>query len=195
MFYYLARCICRVVLALVKRWEVRGAANLPAEGGLVLVANHTSYWDPVVVGCAINRRVNFMGKAELFENPVLNPIIRALGTFPIRRGGTDRTAIRTALALLEKGQIVGVFPEGARSQNGELQKPHLGAAMLALKVGVPMLPVAIHIGKGHFGKITINIGRPIIYPVDARASRVDLEKASDLIMAQIAVLLKAGKRN
>lgn len=192
MFYYLARFICRVILVL-KRWEVRGEANLPMSGGLVLVANHTSYWDPVVVGCAINRRVNFMAKAELFDNQLLNPVIRALGTFPVRRGGTDRAAIRKALALLEEGQIVGVFPEGTRSQNGELQKPHLGAAMLALKTGVPILPVAIRVAKGHF--IKINIGKPIIYPATVRASRVDLEKASNMIMSQISALLKENKRN
>ncbi|OPX90474.1 MAG: 1-acyl-sn-glycerol-3-phosphate acyltransferase [Pelotomaculum sp. PtaB.Bin104] len=191
MFYYFTRFICRIVLVVIRRWEVRGAEHLPESGGLVLAANHTSYWDPVVVGCAIDRRVNFMGKAELFDIRLLNPIIRALGTFPVRRGGTDRAAIRKALALLEEGQIVGVFPEGSRSHTGELQKPHLGAAMLALKAGVPMLPVAISVKKGFFGKIKISIGRPLIFPAVSKLSRADQEKASDSIMMQIASLLKA----
>ncbi|MDD3652790.1 MAG: lysophospholipid acyltransferase family protein [Desulfotomaculaceae bacterium] len=190
MFYYFARFICRIILAVFRRWEVYGAANLPEAGGLVLVANHTSYWDPVVVGCAIDRRINFMGKAELFDIPLLNPIIRALGTFPVRRGGSDRSAIRKALALLEEGQIVGVFPEGGRSLSGELQRPHLGAAMLALKAGVPMLPVGIKVSEGLFGKIKINIGKPVIFPVAAKLSRADQEKASNLLMTQIAALLK-----
>jgi len=191
MFYRLTRFICRIILVL-RRWEVRGASNLPMEGGLVLVANHVSYWDPVVVGCAINRRIHFMAKSELFDIPILSTIIRALGTFPVRRDKSDRTAIRTAIKLLEEGNVVGVFPEGTRSHSGELLKPHLGAAMLALKAGVPMLPVAVSGTRGFWDKITVNIGKPQLYKADAKTSRAVLENVSDSVMAQIAVLLKGA---
>jgi len=189
MFYRLARFICRIILVL-RRWEVRGASNLPMEGGVVLVANHVSYWDPVVVGCAINRRIHFMAKSELFDIPVLSTIIRALGTFPVRRDKSDRAAIRTAIKLLEEGHVVGVFPEGTRSHSGELLKPHLGAAMLALKAGVPMLPVAVRGTKGFWGKIMVNIGKPQLYKAGIKTSRADLENISNNVMAQIAALLK-----
>jgi len=190
MFYYFARFICRVILVLLKRLEVRGVSNLPAKGGLVLVSNHISYWDPVVIGCAINRRVNFMAKSELFAIPLLSQVIRAVGTFPVRRNQSDRAAIRKAIRLLEEGHIVGVFPEGTRSQTGELLKPHLGAAMLALKAGVPFLPVAVNGTKGVLGKVVINIGEPLFYKTDTKTSRADLENASDRVMARIAELLK-----
>lgn len=189
MVYIFARFICRIVLALLRRWEIRGLSNLPAKGGLVLVSNHTSYWDPVIVGCAINRRINYMAKSELFDIPLLSAFIRAVGTFPVRRDQLDRTAIRTAMKLLEEGQIVGVFPEGTRSRTGELLKPHLGAAMLALKADVPLLPVAIKGSRGVFSKVRINIGKPMFYKTDTKTSRTDMEKASNSVMDQIAELL------
>lgn len=192
MFYRFARLLCRIVLAVLRRWEVLGKENLPASGGMVLVANHVSYWDPVVVGCTFDRQVHFMAKSELFEFPVLGPAIRALGAFPVRREKSDRNAIRTAVKLLEEGKIVGVFPEGTRSHTGELLKPHLGAAMLAYKAGVPMLPVAVSGTRGVFRKVKVRVGRPLFNRENARVTRDGLEKASDLVMAQIAELLDSA---
>jgi len=189
MFYRFARLICRIVLALLRRWEVLGAENLPVAGGVVLVANHVSYWDPVVVGCAFDRQVHFMAKAELFKIPLLGAVIRALGAFPVRRDKSDRNAVRIAVRLLKEGKVVGVFPEGARSQTGELMRPHLGAAMLAFKAGAPMLPVAVAGTKGILGKVKVHVGRPILTTECGRASKADLENASDWMMARIAALL------
>lgn len=189
MFYKFARLICRIILAVLRRWEVRGAENLPAAGGIVLVANHVSYWDPVVVGCAFNRQVHFMAKSELFKIPLLGPVIRALGAFPVRRDKSDRNAIRTAVRLLEEGKVVGVFPEGTRSRTGELMKPHLGAAMLASKAGVPMLPVAVSGTRGILGKVKVRVGRPVFTAAGTKAGKAGLENASDRVMAQIAALL------
>ncbi len=193
MFYKFARLLCRIILVILRRWEVRGTENLPNSGGLVLVANHISYWDPVVVGCAVNRQVCFMAKAELFHIPLLGPVIRALGAFPVQRAKSDRNAIRTAVKLLKEGNVVGVFPEGTRSHTGKLMKPHLGAAMLAFKAGVPMLPVALSGTRGVFGKVKIFIGRPIFSWRGARVGKADLENASDRVMAQIAMFLDSEK--
>lgn len=194
MFYKFARLLCRMILVILRRWEVRGVENLPADGGLVLVSNHTSYWDPVVVGCAFNRQVHFMAKSELFAIPLLGTAIRVLGAFPVRRDKSDRNAIRTAVKLLEEGRVVGVFPEGTRSRTGELQKPHLGAAMLALKAGVPMLPVAVNGTKGLFGKVTVLVGRPVLKQGAIKVTKANLENASDQVMKQIAGLLDAVQR-
>lgn len=191
MFYKFARLLCRIVLVLLRRWEVKGAENLPASGGVVLAANHASYWDPVVVGCAFNRQVYFMAKSELFKIPLLGPVIRSLGAFPVRRDKSDRNAIRTAIKLLEKGNVVGVFPEGGRSHTGELMKPHLGAAMLAFKAGVPILPVALSGTKGVLGKVTVLVGRPVLIRQGAKAKKVELENTSDYVMTQIASLLRS----
>jgi len=194
LFYKFARLLCRMILVLLRRWEVRGVENLSNVGGLVLVSNHTSYWDPVVVGCAFNRQVHFMAKSELFAIPLLGTAIRILGAFPVRRDKSDRNAIRTAVKLLEEGRVVGVFPEGTRSRTGELQKPHLGAAMLALKAGVPMLPVAVNGTRGLFGKVTVLVGRPVLKQGVSKITKADLENASDQVMKQIAGLLEDVQR-
>lgn len=187
MFYRAARVICRIVLALLRRWEVRGAQNLPPSGGVIVIANHISYWDPVVVGCTFNRQIYFMAKAELFKIPLLGPVITKLGAFPIHRDGPDPSAIRHSLQLLKAGKVLGIFPEGTRSHTEELLNPHLGAAMLALKVGVPILPVAVSGTKGIFGKVRVTVGKPIEFNALYRQkpTKTDLENVSRQVMAEI----------
>lgn len=189
MFYRFARLICRFILAVFRRWRVHGGENLPAAGGMVVVSNHLSYWDPVVVGCALKRQVYFMAKAELFAIPLLGPVIRALGAFPVKRQSTDRQAVKTALHLLARGELVGIFPEGTRSHSGELLKPHMGAAVLAYKAGVPVLPVALKGTRGLLGRVDVFIGEPFALSFSSKPAKRDLEKASDAVMKKIAGLL------
>ncbi|MDD4766190.1 MAG: lysophospholipid acyltransferase family protein [Desulfotomaculaceae bacterium] len=190
MIYRLLKFLATLILIIVRRWEVQGRENLPAGGGFLLVANHVSYWDPVVVVCAFKRKVYYMAKAELFNIPVLAYVLKISGVFPVQRDITDRAAIRTALRLLADGQIVGIFPEGTRSHTGELLKPHLGAAMLAAKAKVPMIPVALIGTRGVFGRVKMIIGAPIANRESSKVSRSDLEKDSDLVMGQIASMMK-----
>jgi 1-acyl-sn-glycerol-3-phosphate acyltransferase len=196
MFYNVARIICRVILLLLRRWKVYGNTALPAGQGMLLVANHISYWDPVVVGCAINRKIFFMAKAELFQIPVLGLIITKLGAFPVHREGTDRSSIRRALELLGAGKVVGIFPEGTRSKTGELLNPHLGAAMLALKGGVPLLPVAVSGTKGVLGQVKVIIGQPMYFAAQNRRkiSRNEMESVSRELMAEIGRLLSVVEK-
>ncbi|KUK83180.1 MAG: 1-acyl-sn-glycerol-3-phosphate acyltransferase [Pelotomaculum thermopropionicum] len=189
MFYKFVRLLCRIALVLLRRWEVKGVENLPSGGGAVLVANHVSYWDPVVVGCAFNRRVYFMAKSELFEIPLLGPLISTLGAFPVRRDKSDRNAIRIAVKLLEEGKVVGIFPEGGRNRTGELMRPQPGAAMLAFKAGVPLLPVALKGTRGVLNKVTVTVGKPVFNRQGQKTRKADLETASQQVMVQLADLL------
>lgn len=189
MIFRTLKFLVRIILVVVRRWEIEGAENIPGSDGVVLVANHVSYWDPVVVICAFKRKVYFMAKAELFKIPVVGYVVGISGAFPVRRDRTDRNAIRTALRLLEEGEVVGVFPEGTRSHSGEMLKPHLGAAMLALKTGAPVLPVAVSGTRGFWGKIRVRVGRPIPVESFKTGSRGDLESLSDLAMSRIGALL------
>lgn len=189
MIFSLLKAGARIVLFVLRRWEIRGAENLPDTGGVVLVANHVSYWDPVAIICAFKRQVFFMAKSELFTIPLVGYAVRSSGAFPVRRDVTDRNAVRTALRLLQAGEVVGLFPEGTRSHTGEMLKPHLGAAMIALKAGTPVVPVAVSGTRGIFGKITVYVGKPIHFQSVTKATKADLESISDRIMDEISLLL------
>lgn len=192
MLYRIARTLCRTYLAIVRRVVITGVENIPAQGGVVLVSNHISYWDPVVIGCALPRRVYFMAKQELFKIPLLGPFITRVGAFPIKRGGADRSAIRTALSHLESGRVVGIFPEGTRNKGDDMLDPHLGAAMLSTRASVPVLPVAVMGTRGFFGKIFIIFGKPMsikMEPGVKKAGRKELSAISNDIMDSIAGLL------
>lgn len=192
MFYRFAWILCRIYLKVFRRWKVYGLENIPEDGGILVAANHTSYLDPVAVGCALHRKVSYMGKVELFRIPVLKQIITALGTFPVNREGVDREAIRTALSYLKRGKAVGIFPEGTRSRDGGMLKPQLGTAMLALKADVPIIPVAITGTRGFIGQVRISFGRPLVFPEHrgTKPSRAVLEEISDLIMTRIEEMSK-----
>ncbi|OAT86413.1 lysophospholipid acyltransferase family protein [Desulfotomaculum copahuensis] len=195
MFYRLARVLCRLILLVLRRWTVCGAENLPRTGGVLVISNHQSYWDPVVVGCALDRQVHFMAKGQLFRIPVLGPVIRALGAFPVERGGGDRPAVRTSLQILARGLVLGIFPEGTRSRSGGLIEPHLGAAMLALRAKVPVLPVAVINTRGIWGKVTVHIGKPLEFPAfyGRRHTREDYRTVSRMLMGEIASLMDSAQ--
>jgi 1-acyl-sn-glycerol-3-phosphate acyltransferase len=133
----------RLVLLLL-RARFDGTENVPA-GGAVLAGNHVSYMDPVVLWCGAPRLVHFMAKRELWESRFLRWALPRVGAFRVNRGEPDRGAIATATDLLKSGELIGVFPEGTRSSEGAeaLGDAHGGAAFLALRAGVPIVPVGL----------------------------------------------------
>lgn len=158
---------------------------------MVVIANHVSYWDPVVVGSLFPRQVYFMAKKELFSYPVLGMAIKRLGAFPVDREHAARTAIKRALTLLKNGEVVGIFPEGTRSKTGELLAPYQGAAYLAVRAGVPVCPIALRgtkkiFDQGLFRKFHIRIGPPMIFK---NANRQDLQPIASAMIEKIQELL------
>ena len=147
-----------------------GLDRLPPEGGFVLAANHTSSLDPWPLGFPLwpKRQLFFMGKVELF-NPVLGPILRAGGAFPVRRGEGDMDAIEAAKEICSEGGIVAMFPEGTRQTKGLRKKfahrPRSGSARIAMEAGVPLVPAAV---KGsdkllRLHKLKVAYGEPVPY--------------------------------
>ena len=136
---------CRAAIRLFCRThvEVSGRGDLLAEGPALLVANHAGHLDPPVISIAVRRQVYFMARENLLQTPVIGPVLRRCGVFPVRPETADRTAIRHAVTLLAEGKLVCIFPEGTRSATGELQDAHPGAALIAAKARVPLIPVAI----------------------------------------------------
>jgi 1-acyl-sn-glycerol-3-phosphate acyltransferase len=123
--------------------HIEGAERVPLKGPLLLVANHASFFDPPILANCARRPVAFMAKEELFTVPLLSSVIRMYGAFPVKRGTGDRGALRAALSALENDWAVGIFINGTRTDDGRIPTPQLGAALIAQKAGVPLLPVAI----------------------------------------------------
>jgi 1-acyl-sn-glycerol-3-phosphate acyltransferase len=119
-----------------------GREHIPA-GGVILAANHRSFLDPFVIGCCLPRPIYFVAKQELFKNPLTGWFLNCMGAFPVRRGESDEESVATALALLERGQAVVIFPEGTRIRAGSLAKPKRGVGRLALESGAPVVPTAV----------------------------------------------------
>jgi 1-acyl-sn-glycerol-3-phosphate acyltransferase len=125
------------------RGKIYGVENVPQTGPFLVVSNHASYFDPPIVSNCVGRPVAYMAKEELFHVPVLAQAIKLYGAYPVSRGSADRNAIRAALEYLENGWAVGVFLEGTRTPDGRISDPKRGAALLAAKAKVPVLPVCL----------------------------------------------------
>ncbi len=117
--------------------RVNGEENLPSIGPIILAANHLSEFDMFPMQFSIPRPIFFMGKEELFRNPLLDLIIRNLGAFPVQRGARDEWAFQHALLVLEHDLVMGIYPEGTRSRGHGLLPAKTGAARLAIAAGCP----------------------------------------------------------
>ena len=178
------------------RGSTRGLEHVPMDGPLVVASNHGSHLDPPLLGHALGRPVAFMAKAELFAVPLLGTVIRACGAYPVRRGASDREAIRTATAKLEEGWATGVFLDGTRQADGRVNNPLPGAALLAARSGAPLLPVAIvnshrALSSGRLWPrlvpLQLRVGAPIPPPASRR--RPDLDATTALLQERINALL------
>ncbi len=142
-FYWFAKVVVTMLLKLLWFFKVEHINAIPERGPLLIVANHCSYFDPPVVGCAVPRTVRFFAKEELFHVPILRFLIRNLGAVPLREDIESVGAIRLAMKLLREGNAVCIFPEGTRSYTGEVAEFLDGASYIALKVNTPILMVGI----------------------------------------------------
>ncbi len=144
MLYWIGKTLSRCICRFFGRWVVIGRENVPHKGGVLLCGNHTSYIDPPALGAGCPRPVHFMAKEPLFRVPVLGWLIKGVGAFPVRQHTADRAALRMAIDLLQKGECVGMFPEGTRNMDpGTLMPPEPGVGLIALRAGVPVIPVAL----------------------------------------------------
>lgn len=158
--------LCRAYFGL----ELIGVERIPASGPLIITPNHQTYADPPLVTIPVRRRVYYMAWGRLFEVPVFGRLIRLLRAFPVQIESSDPRAAREAVRLLQRGQVVMIFPEGERSPDGAVQRFKPGAFRLAASVGAPVLPVTIAGGHHSWppgralprpGKITITYHAPL----------------------------------
>lgn len=157
--YQFIRLILLFVFKVFFRIKVSGKENIPKKGGAIIMSNHISAFDPPLLAAVFNRPLRFMAKKELFENPFLRFVLYLAEAFPVDRAKTDIRAVKKALSVLKKGELLGLFPEGTRRPEGNLGRPKAGSVMLAVKSELPILPVGIKNIKKN-GRITIKIGKP-----------------------------------
>jgi cytidylate kinase len=197
-FYAVCKPIAMAIMRTLWRVEGRGAQHVPVSGPVLLVSNHSSLLDPPFVGGVAPRQLSFLAKAELFAIAGFGRLIHALNARPVRREGADAGALRAALRVLEAGGALLVFPEGTRGDEGTLRTPKLGAALLAVLSGAPVVPVFVR-GSGRAwprgrrlprpAKVVVTFGPPLRFERPAGADKKEYYDAvSRDMMAAIARL-------
>ncbi|MDX2213472.1 MAG: lysophospholipid acyltransferase family protein [Oculatellaceae cyanobacterium bins.114] len=173
LYHLLKWLVIAPMLQVYFRGRSHGLEHIPHNGPLIVVANHASDFDPPLLSVCMRRPVSYMAKEELFRVPGLRQAIRLYGAYPVKRGSPDRSAIRAALAQLEAGWAVGIFLSGTRTPDGRIPSAKLGAAMVAAKAQVPLLPVSLWgthriVSKGSFlprpVPVTVRVGQLIAPP-------------------------------
>jgi 1-acyl-sn-glycerol-3-phosphate acyltransferase len=175
VIWALGRPTIGTAVKLVAPLRVYGAERVPPEGGLVVAANHFSWIDPPALGAASPRTLYYMAKVEAHRVPGLGQLMRSFGAFPVRRGESDRDAVRTMRRLVSEGKALGMFAEGTRQKSGVPGPVQPGAAMVAITEGVPLVPVALHGSQswklGNFAHVSVAWGEPLTFDGLPRGGR------------------------
>ena len=162
-FYHIARFVVNIVFKIIFRFDIEGRENIPEKGRIVLCSNHISVLDPIMLAIAIPRPIIFMAKKELFKNKVLAKLIYSLGAFPVDREGHDLSSIKMSLRTLKEEKILGIFPEGTRVRQMNLDNVKPGVSLISIKSKSPVVPVYIESKYKLFNKVVIKIGEPIYF--------------------------------
>ncbi len=202
MLYAILKPVFWLVTHILCRYRVSGRENIPRNGPILLVANHLIWYDPLLIGVIFPRRLWFMAKIEIFRLPFVGLGCRLTGQIPVHRGESDRAALEQALTYLRQGRAVTIFPEGAVAQHERLLSAHTGVAMLALRSGVPILPIAhrgtrrIFIGRrAWLPRVDVWIGKPYVPRVPEGVSRkAALRMVTEDLMLRIAQMLPLEDR-
>ena len=184
MIYIIGKILLSPILLLLLRPRVRGKRHLWHRGSAILVSNHWALTDPILIALVSPRIIHYMAKKELFENPIARFLLmKGLYAFPVNRKQADMTSLKQAMQVLEKGKVFGIFPEGRRSVTGELDELERGAAFLALRCKVPIIPV--YSDPRTYRKLRINmiVGEPMAAAAIAAAHK---GKSVDVVTQAIA---------
>lgn len=208
-FYHPGAAMIGFVARLLWRARVEGIEHVPRSGPFILVCNHCSNLDPLMMGWAsgnqVGRVVHFMAKIEMRGWPIIGWLATQSGVYFVRRGERDRAAQQFSLSALAAGRPIAIFPEGTRSRNGHLREGKPGAALIAMRSGAPILPAAIsgthRIFPGHArwprpSRVRIRYGPPfnLHHQPAGRIDREALAAGTERIMAAIEALLPAEQR-
>jgi len=143
--YSLGQSLCRLFAITLFDLKAYGVENIPKRGGVLIVANHQSFLDPVMLGVKVTRPMSFLAKSELFVNKIFGAAIRGVNAFPVRQGEGDVGAVRETIKRLQEGHVLVIFPEGGRSDDGEIAPLQTGVGLIVRRAGptVRVVPAAV----------------------------------------------------
>ncbi len=202
VLYSLLRPLGWILTHLVCCYRVSGRERVPGSGPLLVVANHLSWYDPILLAGILPRRAWFFAKEEVFRWPLVGWLCRLTGQIPVHRGESDRAALEKALAYLREGRALIVFPEGTVERQEQMIAAHTGVAMLALRSGALVLPIA-HTGtrrvlrslRAWLPRVNIQIGEPYIPALpEGMARKASLQVVTQEVMVRIAGMLPPERR-
>jgi 1-acyl-sn-glycerol-3-phosphate acyltransferase len=196
-FYQLNIAWVRALLWAVSSRDVRGLENVPREGPLILASNHLNNADPPVITATTPRQISWLTKAEWFKTPVIGWMFKMGGMIPVRRFEADLGALREAQQMLSEGGCLGMFPEGTRSKTAQLQRGEPGSALIALRTGAPVQPVAlwgtekVRLPRDLLARTRVHVrfGEPFTLARPERITRAEVAAGTERIMREIAALL------
>ena len=194
MLYIIIKSFSLIIFKLIFRFKIIDGENIPKTGPFVIVANHSSLLDGFVLVASVKPKVTFMSAAYLFKMPFVGNILRGVGAIPVQGKGSDIKLIKKAMKVLQTGGVLGIFPEGRITNEKDSFSAKAGAAYLAVKAEVPIIPMAI---KGankalpvgakfpKLNKIEVKIGRPISYSREIKLNKKILEDTVNSYMKEI----------
>ncbi len=187
------RTIVRALFPVIVRIRLQGRERVPQEGAFILASNHLSWIDVALIPIYLSRPVVYMAKDETFRGKVAW-LVRFMGAFPVKRGEGDRQALRAADEQLKMGNILVMFPEGTRSKTHTMGVAHAGLGMIALRAGVPIVPVAVwgseKVLKTFRPTVNVMYGEPMfLKPKGSKITREDIDGATEQVMLRIASML------
>jgi len=190
--YTFVRILVSLPTLLIYRVKAIGVENVPKSGPLLLAPNHFSQMDHFFIGLYLRRKVRFMAKSQMFGPPVLTYVYKHGGVFPVRRGHHDEEAIKTALTILDQGEMLLVYCEGGRSRSGKLGEVKPGIGRIALEAEVTVVPVAIQGSETvrrwkrfRFPKVTVQFGEPLSFPTEQAPTRERQLEVAERIFAPV----------
>lgn len=195
LLYYFGRAVFCLYLKIFYHLTIHNTDNIPGRKPFIICSNHIFWLDPLAVAAALpaSYKIHFMAKKELFNNFLTSYLFRKVYAFPVNRQDADLGAIKKAYQLLKEGQVLGLFPEGTRSKTNRMLKAYNGAALISVRSGVPVLPVAIVGPYRLFKRINVFIGPPFVLPPliydHKEKKREQLDEMSEIIMKNIGKLM------